>query len=107
MLALLRRALSSEADTFLICEDDLRFNLHLRHNLRTWPPLARGDFALGSLYNPGATGRPGAQSGDTALLVEPELAIGAQARVFTRVFTRACAEHIVASFRPSAWHQDI
>ncbi|MEO8351151.1 MAG: hypothetical protein ABI680_05430, partial [Chthoniobacteraceae bacterium] len=59
-------------------------NLHLRHNLTTWPLLRRGDFAPGSLYNPSARGTPGPAPGDTTLLIDPEQAIGAQARVFSR-----------------------
>ncbi|MEO8353858.1 MAG: hypothetical protein ABI680_19195 [Chthoniobacteraceae bacterium] len=80
MLALLRRALADDADAFLLCEDDLRFNLHLHHILHTWPPLLRGELALGSLYNPGARGTPGRAPGDTTVLIEPDQALGAQAR---------------------------
>jgi hypothetical protein len=52
---LLERALESEADFFLLLEDDLEFNRHLLHNLSAWRPLreASGNGAFfGSLYNP-------------------------------------------------------
>jgi hypothetical protein len=52
---MLRRALELDADYFLLLEDDLEFNPHLRHNLLAWSPLRASESRLAffaSLYNP-------------------------------------------------------
>jgi hypothetical protein len=52
---MLRRALELDADYYLLLEDDLEFNPHLRHNLLAWRPLRASEPRLafyGSLYNP-------------------------------------------------------
>ena len=54
-LRLLQRAVADGPERFLFLEDDLQFNLHLRHNLRNWRPLLQlrsGGHFFGSLYNP-------------------------------------------------------
>lgn len=100
MLGLLRRALDGDGDCFLVCEDDVIFNRHLRHNLARWAPLRAGRVRLASLYNPGVTalGRE-----PQAVAADPETALGAQGRLYSR----GCAEHVVREFRASAWHQDV
>lgn len=52
-LAALKHSLRKAFDYLLLIEDDLTFNLHLRHNLESWSPLRRGRIHLASLYNPG------------------------------------------------------
>jgi hypothetical protein len=55
-LSLLRRAGENGHELILFLEDDLEFNVSLRHNLERWYPLARrlpGGHFFGSLYNPG------------------------------------------------------
>jgi hypothetical protein len=52
---LVERALGTDADFYLLMEDDLEFNRHLEHNLRCWAPLRarhRGMPFFASLYNP-------------------------------------------------------
>jgi hypothetical protein len=41
-----------DADYFLLLENDLLFNVHLRANLESWPPLRDGWLWMGTLYNP-------------------------------------------------------
>lgn len=60
----LAAALADDADFFLFLEDDLLFNLHLRHNLAHWPPLRDGWLWMGSLYNPGLYPDPQVAAGD-------------------------------------------
>ncbi len=58
-LRALERVAAGPADFALILEDDLDFNLHLRHNLAAWGPLRGGDGNapfFGSVYN--ADNRP-------------------------------------------------
>lgn len=61
---LLALAAEQEADYYLFLQDDLLFNLHLRHNLLHWGPLREGWLSMGSLYNPGLTV---AEAGDVDL----------------------------------------
>ncbi|QJX00106.1 alpha-mannosyltransferase [Frigoriglobus tundricola] len=49
---MLTRALETEADYYLLLEDDLIFNLHLRHNLTNWAPVRDRTLWAGSLFNP-------------------------------------------------------
>jgi len=80
-LRLLERAQLADADFVLFLEDDLDFNLHLRHNLGQWAPLRevgpRSHF-FGSLYNPNIR----IQSQEPAqafFIAEPECVYGSQA----------------------------
>ncbi len=80
-LRLLERAQVAEADFVLFLEDDLDFNLHLRHNLGHWAPLRdagpRSHF-FGSLYNPNI--RIKSQEPARAFFIaEPECVYGSQA----------------------------
>ncbi|MDB5311113.1 MAG: putative Mannosyltransferase [Gemmataceae bacterium] len=50
---MLLRAAEEEAEYYLLLENDLLFNLHLRQNLLAWAPLRDGWLWTGSLYNPG------------------------------------------------------
>jgi hypothetical protein len=52
---MLEAAAADDADYFLFLENDLLFNLYLRHNLSTWPPLRDGWLWMGTLYNPNLT----------------------------------------------------
>jgi hypothetical protein len=52
---MLAAALDHPADYSLVLADDLLFNLHLRHNLITWPPLCGRALWMGSLFNPRLT----------------------------------------------------
>jgi hypothetical protein len=45
-------AVGMDADYYVFLEDDLYFNLHLRHNLTHWPPLCERALWMGSLFNP-------------------------------------------------------
>lgn len=49
----LQLAADQDADYFLFLEDDLLFNLHIRHNLLRWPPIRDRRLWMGSLFNPG------------------------------------------------------
>ena len=126
-LSLLRRALAGPGDYFLLCEDDVLFAPRLRERLEEWAPLRAGVVGMASLYNIGAMGiadwegaivdweahrRAPDFSGplvmadarrSSALVVDAEQAVGAQARLYSR----ACAAHVLREFRPSAWIQDI
>lgn len=48
----LRSALNLDADYVLFLEDDLQFNVYIRHNLHNWGPVKRDFVNLGGLYNP-------------------------------------------------------
>ena len=47
------KSVLGEADYILFLEDDLEFNLYLRHNIYAWLPFQQRMATLGSLYNPG------------------------------------------------------
>jgi hypothetical protein len=51
-------AAREDADYFLLMEDDLVFNLHLRHNLARWEAVRDGWLWLGSVYDPGLPPAP-------------------------------------------------
>jgi hypothetical protein len=61
---MLSLAASQPADHYLFLEDDLLFNLHLRHNLERWPPLREGWLWMGTLYNPHLATREDASAHD-------------------------------------------
>jgi hypothetical protein len=45
-------AAGHDADYFLFLEDDVLFNIHIRHNLALWAPLRERWAWMGTLYNP-------------------------------------------------------
>ena len=99
---LLRQALRARADYFLLLEDDLHFNLHLRHNLRTWPPLRERQLHFGSLYDPGML-RRAADPAARWFHAEPTRVLGSQALLLSR----ACARHLLARWETLPWHHDL
>jgi hypothetical protein len=94
-LRLLRTLLATEADFFLLLEDDLETSPRLRHNLERWPTLvraARGERPFfGSLYR---CGQPiiWHDVRRRTLVAAPESFWGAQALVVSR----ATASHALA-----------
>jgi len=83
---LLETAAADGAELVLFLEDDLEFNVHLRHNLAHWAPLraaGAGGHLLGSLYNPGvvAVERHLEQAFSIA---HPETVYGSQAFLLSR-----------------------
>ncbi|HSH14743.1 MAG TPA: hypothetical protein VLD18_01835, partial [Verrucomicrobiae bacterium] len=91
-LIALTRGLESGADYVLFLEDDLRFNRHLAHNLRRWPPLRAGRVTLASLYNPGVKELACDVAGN-ALLVEPSAVFGSQALLISRATLAVITSH--------------
>ena len=83
---MLQRALELDADHYLLLEDDLELNPHLRHNLCSWGPLLDSDPRLafyGSLYNPARAylRRNGARN---YFIADPGDVWGSQALVLSR-----------------------
>jgi ADP-heptose:LPS heptosyltransferase len=80
----LRNSLEQGADYILLLEDDLEFNVHIRHNLQNWSPLRTGMLTLASLFNPGVRElacdlqnnarivTPGSVRGSQALLISKD-----------------------------------
>jgi hypothetical protein len=98
-LALLRTAVDEQCDFILFLEDDLRFNRHLRGNLRRWRPLRRAsghDFFPASLYDPGV--RAERYHRDHAYFVaDPACAYGSQALLLSA----RTAQYLIES-----WHTE-
>lgn len=101
---LLRRALAEEGPGyFLVLEDDLFFNRHLRHNLEAWAPLREGRAHFASLYDPGML-RLVEDDAQHLFHAEPTRVMGAQALVLSR----ACAAHLVARWAEAPlFHHDL
>jgi hypothetical protein len=83
---MLRRALELDAEYYLLLEDDLEFNPHLRHNLLAWRPLRASEPRLAfyaSLYNPM---RPHLRRHDAEryFIADPSGVWGSQALVLSR-----------------------
>jgi hypothetical protein len=98
---LLRDALAAKRwDYLLFLEDDLVFNLHLRHNLQAWWPLRRGKVQLASLYNPGVRYLA---HGPSCAAADPETVYGSQAFLISR----ACAAHLLKHYDAMSGMQDI
>jgi hypothetical protein len=77
----------SKADYILLLEDDLAFNRYLRHTLENWPPLARGEITLGSLYNP-TIGFKAIDAANQCFVADPDGVYGSQAYVLSRATAR-------------------
>lgn len=83
---MLATAAGEPADYYLLLEDDLLFNFHLRHNLQSWPPVRNGSLWMGSLYNPGLSLADGPADlwGVRRVRLAPGGYYGAQAVVLSR-----------------------
>jgi hypothetical protein len=79
----LQTALAGAADYVLFLEDDLDFNLHLRHNLEHWPALRTRPFYLGGLYNPRLC-ETACDVKSRSRLVSARLVFGSQALLLSR-----------------------
>jgi hypothetical protein len=102
---LLQRVESDGAECMLFLEDDLDFNVHLRHNLEKWAPLQRlggDDHFFGSIYNPNIRVRSNEPT-RAFFIAEPECVYGSQAFVVTRV----TVAHIIANWQHIPGMQDI
>ena len=87
---ILRRAASNNAEMMLFLEDDLDFNLHFMHNLRTWPPLqqfSREQHFFASLCNLGIP-FPKSLPELAYREADPQLAFGSQALLISRTTAR-------------------
>ena len=102
---LLHSAVAEAPELILFLEDDLRFNLHLRHNLERWHPLSllrEGGHFFGSLYNPNI--RELERRPEHAFFIaDPQCVYGSQAFVLSL----ATARHIVEHWREVPGMQDI
>ncbi len=84
----------------LFLEDDVRFNIHLRHNLVNWWPIENGSLRFGSLYNPGV--RFLAQ-GPACAAADPDAVYGSQAFLMNR----PCVRHMLTHYDDNADAMDI
>jgi hypothetical protein len=83
---MLRRALELPAEYYLLLEDDLEFNPHLRHNLLAWSPLRASESRLAfyaSLYNP-LRGHLRRDDARRYFIADPRDVWGSQALVLSR-----------------------
>jgi hypothetical protein len=74
------------SELVLLLEDDLVFNVHLRHNLMAWRPLRRlgaGEHFFASLFNPG-TRLTEVNPSLAYAEIPPESASGSQALLISR-----------------------
>jgi hypothetical protein len=83
----LSKALRRSADYVLFLEDDLSFNLWLRHNLMNWPPLLSGFVSLAGLYNPGLR-EEGCSVPTRSRFVAPGSIFGSQAFLLSKEAVR-------------------
>ncbi len=98
---LLDQALAAgEWDYLLFLEDDLAWNVHLKHNLHRWWPLRVGRIHLASLYNPGVTLLV---QGPNCAAADPDTVYGSQAMLLSR----RCASYIGEHFHEGEGMQDI
>jgi hypothetical protein len=101
---MLVRAAEQEADFYLFLEDDLLFNLHLRHNLFRWPPVRDRWLWAGTLYNPSLPLHPstGARLPAHCLALSPDGYFGSQGVVLSRPALRT----VLREWDPHR-HQDL
>ena len=93
---LLELAMATRWDLLLFLEDDLEFNVHLRHALEHWAPVAARSPAghpFASLYNPGVDPLPAAAHGSTWFVAHPERSYGSQAYLVVRPTVAHVLEH--------------
>lgn len=94
-LALLQTAVHRQYDFILFLEDDLRFNRHLRVNLRRWRPLrsvGRRDFFIASLYDPGVRAEDYHRNHDY-FVADTACAYGSQALLLSARTTQYLVKH--------------
>jgi hypothetical protein len=95
--ALLDTAAVGPHELFLLLEDDLEFNVALRHNLERWPPLvahrAERHF-FGSLYDPNLVAHDAPERAtSTYAAVPPSQVYGSQAWLLSRTTARYVLAH--------------
>ncbi len=98
----LQRGLEINLDYILFLEDDLDFNLHLRHNLEQWRPLKAGKVTLASLYNPRIR-EMACDLKSNARIIAPHSVFGSQAFLISKEATK----HIVRHWKTVEGMQDI
>jgi hypothetical protein len=98
----LRASLQAPSDYTLFIEDDLDFNLHLRHNLLSWRPVRARTLTLGGLYNPGLR-ELACDVRANSRLMSPRSIFGSQAFLISR----RAVKHIVANWNRVQGLQDI
>ena len=105
-LTALELLLKGEADVYLFCEDDLRFNQHLRHNLENWRPLRNWtsglrpgcvapsvkEYFFGSLYDPNIRVQQ-ENAAENYFIAEPDSVYGSQCFVLSRAVVEYCVAH--------------
>ncbi len=75
-LKALERVAAGSAPVALVIEDDVEVNVHVRHNLQRWAPLAAAGIApfCGTLYNAAQTTNPHAMWGSQGLVISRAVA---------------------------------
>ena len=89
-------AVNEATDYTLLLEDDITVNRHLRHNLCSWEPLARGQLVLGSLCSSEVAHLPGYHPDggeEYSFAAEIRTVLGAQALILSRGFLNYAAAH--------------
>jgi len=98
----MQQFLDCTEEFFLLLEDDLLFNRHLRHNLERWRPFRSRELTLAGLANPGLRELAFDVEGH-AVAVAPESGFGTQALLLSRPM----AAHAVASWHTSPAAADL
>ncbi|GEM_PF-1734745 len=88
----LKKALAQKPDYILFLEDDLDFNLHLRHNLEQWKPFSREQITLAGLYNPRLR-YSGCDWADNYFIVRPTAVFGSQSFLISARAARFVVRH--------------
>jgi hypothetical protein len=74
----------------LFLEDDIDFNVHIRHNLEMWGPLKDGAVTLAGLYNPNVAAL---SVGESFFVADPHAIYGSQAFLLSRRCIRFILDH--------------
>jgi hypothetical protein len=93
---MLTMAAAAGVDYTLLLEDEIAVNRHLRHNLRVWEPVERGELMLGSLASAEIAHLPGYRSEDGdehSFVAETRTVLGGQALIVSRRFLTYAAAH--------------
>jgi hypothetical protein len=98
----LKRGVAFGTDYVLFLEDDLEFNVHLRHNLLNWEPLVKKSVTLASLYNPGVRDLAW-DARNNARIVGPKDIFGSQAFLISK----RAVDYLVRFWRRVEGGQDI